>query len=71
MRNGGAEGAGFRALRIDTLICRNLGGRASRPKLDAALALSLKVILIEPPAIPEDIEVVADVASALAWLDTL
>ena len=65
------EVALFRALRIDTLICRNLGGRASRPKLDAALALGLKVILIEPPAIPEDIEVVADVASALAWLETL
>ena len=61
----------FRALRIDTLICRNLGGRASRPKLDAALALGLQVILIEPPAIPKDIRVVADVASALAWLDTL
>ncbi len=62
-----SEKALFRARAVDLLICRNLGGRASRPKLDAALALKLDVILIDRPAPPPGLPVVADVAKAVAW----
>ncbi|MEQ6248245.1 precorrin-6A/cobalt-precorrin-6A reductase [Sulfitobacter sp. HNIBRBA3233] len=61
----------FRDLRIDTLVCRNLGGRASRPKVDAAAALGLQTILVDRPALPQGITSVADVDAALAWVDAL
>jgi len=62
-----SETALFRDLDADTLICRNLGGQASRPKLDAALALNMKVILIDRPPMPKDVHVVHDTDAALAW----
>ncbi|MGJ8617837.1 MAG: precorrin-6A/cobalt-precorrin-6A reductase [Sulfitobacter sp.] len=61
----------FRDLDADTLICRNLGGQASRPKLDAAHALDMKVILIDRPAMPRGVTVVTDTGAALAWVATL
>ncbi len=61
------EQALFTELKVDTLICRNLGGRASRPKLDAAQEMGLDVILIERPRAPEGIPTVADIQSALKW----
>lgn len=61
----------FKDLKVDTLICRNLGGRASRPKLDAAEALDLEVILIERPRAPAGITTVADIPAALDWIKTL
>ncbi len=66
-----SELALFRELNIDTLICRNLGGRASRPKLDAALELGLQVILIDRPLMPAGVRVVYGVESAKSWLDSL
>ena len=48
------EKALFRELGVDLLICRNLGGAASRPKVDAALSLGLPVILINRPPLPDD-----------------
>lgn len=57
----------FRDLRIDTLICRNLGGAASRPKVDAALALGLAVIFINRPALPTAINVTTDPEEAIRW----
>jgi precorrin-6A/cobalt-precorrin-6A reductase len=65
------EQALFKDLKVDTLICRNLGGRASRPKLDAAEALNLEVILIERPCAPDGITTVADIHTALDWIKTL
>ena len=62
-----SEAALFRSLRVDLLICRNLGGRASRPKLDAALALGLPVILIDRPVLPALHDEVASVAEVLEW----
>lgn len=62
-----SETALFRERRIDTLLCRNLGGAPSRPKLDAALALGLRVILIDPPAAPVGAEVLHDVDAVLDW----
>lgn len=65
------EVALFKRLDVDLLICRNLGGRASRPKLDAADVLDLDVILIDRPAAPDGLPSVAEIDAALAWLDGL
>jgi precorrin-6A/cobalt-precorrin-6A reductase len=55
---------------IDTLVAKNGGSDASRAKVDAALELGVKVILIDPPAPPPPPH--ADsVEGALAWLDGL
>jgi precorrin-6A/cobalt-precorrin-6A reductase len=61
----------FGTLRVDTLVCRNLGGAASRPKLDAAADLDLEVILIERPAAPSGIYAVETIQSALDWVRSL
>ena len=58
----------FKVLGIDTLVCRNLGGVASRPKLEAALALGIDVILIAPPARPAEVAVTQDIDAVLEWL---
>lgn len=62
-----AERETFQTLGATVLICRNLGGQASRPKVDAAQALGLKVILVDRPPAPQGTPVVADVQSALDW----
>lgn len=55
---------------IDTLVAKNGGSDASRAKVDAALALGIKVVLIDPPAPPPPPH--ADsVDAALVWLDAL
>jgi precorrin-6A/cobalt-precorrin-6A reductase len=56
---------------VEYLICRNLGGLPSRPKVDAALALGMKTILIDRPAAPKGSVVVADIAGVLAWVADL
>lgn len=61
----------FTDLRVSTLMCRNLGGQASRPKLDAAAALDLDVILIDRPCVPTGIPMVAEIDAALAWVTAL
>jgi precorrin-6A/cobalt-precorrin-6A reductase len=58
----------FADLKIDLLICRNVGGDESRPKLDAAAALGLDVILIERPPMPAGVRTVSSAAAALAWV---
>jgi precorrin-6A/cobalt-precorrin-6A reductase len=66
-----SEMALFDALRVDTLLCRNLGGLPSRPKLDAAKAMGLTVILIDPPGAPDGAKVLNDVADVMRWIDAL
>ncbi len=61
----------FTRYQIDTLMCRNLGGEASRPKLDAAAALDLGVILIDRPAHPDPTCVVREINAALDWVAAL
>lgn len=65
------EQALFSSLAVDTLICRNLGGTASRPKLDAADALGLEVILIDRPAAPSGTLSVTDGDAAVEWVQRL
>jgi precorrin-6A/cobalt-precorrin-6A reductase len=66
-----SEQALFALLRVDTLICRNIGGTASMPKLEAARALGLAVIVIDRPAAPAGMQAVARVADALDWVARL
>ncbi|KIN61294.1 Precorrin-6A reductase [Sulfitobacter noctilucae] len=65
------EVALFKARKVDTLIARNLGGKPSRPKLDAAAALGLRVILIDRPPLPPGLKVVSSVQDALDWVAQL
>ncbi|QUJ77815.1 precorrin-6A/cobalt-precorrin-6A reductase [Sulfitobacter albidus] len=64
------ERALFAELRIDTLIARNLGGTASRPKIDAARALGIRTILIDRPALPAEITITSAPERAIAWAST-
>ncbi|MDF3413938.1 cobalt-precorrin-6A/precorrin-6x reductase [Sulfitobacter sp. M57] len=61
----------FKARRVDVLMARNLGGLPSRPKLEAAKALRLRVILIDRPVLPAGIRVVKSVDDVLVWLARL
>ena len=61
------ETALFREFGVDLLICRNLGGAASRPKVDAALALGLPVILIEKPSLPKGVRCLTDLDAMMDW----
>lgn len=54
--------------RIEVLVTKNSGGEATHPKLAAARALGLPVVVVARPAQPPGIETVATVAEALAWL---
>lgn len=63
-----SEVALFEQLRVDVLICRNLGGQPSRPKLEAAKRLNLRVILIDRPELPPGVNTVASLREVMAWL---
>ncbi|MHC5936218.1 cobalt-precorrin-6A reductase [Nostoc sp.] len=52
---------------IDTIVSKNSGGDATKPKIIAARELDLKVVMVNRPAIPPG-EQVTDVDGALAWL---
>jgi precorrin-6A/cobalt-precorrin-6A reductase len=54
--------------KIELIVTKNSGGAGAEAKLDAARALSLPVIMIERPDLPEapSVETVAD---ALLWLE--
>jgi len=56
---------------IDTLVAKNGGSAASRAKVDAALDLGLRVILIDPPAPPPPPPHVDSIEGALDWLGGL
>ena len=53
---------------VDLIVTKNSGGTGAVAKLDAARALSLPVIMVKRPDLPEapSVETVAD---ALAWLE--
>ena len=54
--------------RIEALVTKNSGGAATAPKLAAARALGVRVVMVERPPPPPG-ETVPDAAGALAWLD--
>ncbi len=54
--------------RIEVLVTKNSGGEATRPKLAAARALGLPVVMVARPDPPPGVERVATAAEAVAWL---
>jgi precorrin-6A/cobalt-precorrin-6A reductase len=57
----------MRSRRIEWIVARNSGGDGARAKIDAARELSLPVIMIERPALP-DRSRVESVAEVMQWL---
>ncbi|ACC83140.1 cobalt-precorrin-6A reductase [Nostoc punctiforme] len=53
--------------KIDTIVSKNSGGDATKPKIIAARELGVKVVMVNRPAIPPG-EQVSDVEGALVWL---
>lgn len=54
--------------RIDVLVTKDSGGADTAAKLTAARTARLPVLMIDRPALPAGIEVVATVADAVEWL---
>lgn len=54
--------------RIDLIVAKNSGGEATYGKIAAARALSLPVVMLKRPALP-DVDSVTNVDEALHWLD--
>ncbi len=57
----------MRSRGIEWIVARNSGGTGARAKIDAARKLSLPVIMIAPPELPERLRV-ESVDDVLAWL---
>jgi precorrin-6A/cobalt-precorrin-6A reductase len=53
--------------KIDTIVSKNSGGGATYAKIAAARELGIPVVMVQRPPIP-DVEQVADVEGAIAWL---
>ena len=58
------------AHRIDTVVCKNSGGKAAEGKLLAARALGLAVVMRKRPPRPA-LPTVGTIAEAVAWLSAL
>ena len=64
------ESALLRDHDIDVLVSKNAGGSATYPKIAAARAAGIAVIMIDRPAPPPP-PIVSDVMAAVTWLDRL
>ena len=53
---------------IDALVTKNSGGAMTRPKLDAADALGVAVVMVDRPPLPPDVATVATVDDAVEWV---
>lgn len=58
----------LRANRIDALVTKNSGGPMTRPKLDAAAALGIAVVMVDRPPLPPGVRTVSTVDEAAAWV---
>jgi precorrin-6A/cobalt-precorrin-6A reductase len=58
----------LRGHRIDVLVTKNSGGAMTRPKLDAAAALGIPVVMVDRPPLPPGVATVATVDEAAAWV---
>jgi precorrin-6A/cobalt-precorrin-6A reductase len=58
----------LREHRIDVLVTKNSGGSMTRPKLDAAAALGVAVVMVARPRLPSGVRTVATVDDAAAWV---
>jgi precorrin-6A/cobalt-precorrin-6A reductase len=57
--------------RIDCLVTKNSGGDMTRPKLDAAAALGVSVVMMDRPTLPDGVTTVSTVVDAAAWVRSL
>lgn len=62
------ELAVMREHRIDALVTKNSGGVMTRPKVDAAAALGIAVVMVDRPPLPDGVRTVATVDDAVAWV---
>jgi precorrin-6A/cobalt-precorrin-6A reductase len=60
----------LRRHRIDVLVTKDSGGRATAAKLTAAREAGIPVVVVRRPPAPEDVAVAADPAEAIGWLRT-
>jgi precorrin-6A/cobalt-precorrin-6A reductase len=58
----------MREHRIDALVTKNSGGPMTRPKLDAAAALEVAVVMVDRPPLPPGVTTVTTVDDAAAWV---
>lgn len=58
----------LREHRIEVLVTKDSGGSATAPKLAAARAAGLPVVVIRRPSLPEGAEVAATPGEAVAWV---
>ena len=64
-----AEQALMQRERVDVVVTKNSGGAATYPKIAAARALGLPVIIVARPEKPRGIEEVSSADAALEWLE--
>jgi precorrin-6A/cobalt-precorrin-6A reductase len=63
-----AEYTLLREHRIEALVTKNSGGQMTRPKLDAAAALHLPVVMVARPELPAGVTTASTVDEAVAWV---
>ncbi len=61
----------MREFRIEAMVTKNSGGAMTQPKLAAAAALGVAVVMIERPPLPAGVETVSTVDAAVDWLSKL
>lgn len=58
----------LREHRIDALVTKNSGGSMTRPKLDAAAAVGVAVVMVDRPPLPVGVTTCATVDEAVRWV---
>jgi len=56
---------------IDALVTKNSGGAMTRPKLDAAAALGVAVVMVDRPPLPPGVRTVSTVDDAATWVRSI
>lgn len=61
----------LREHRIDAMVTKNSGGSMTRPKLDAAAALGIPVLMVDRPPLPGGVTTVATVEDTVDWVTAI